>query len=548
MSQDNIGYGIYLPATGVGQTNMNRFENCDFLYFARAGIYIGGGPYVQVANRISGCWFEDASGIGIFLGGPTRGADIVDCYFESLGETRSVRNTNWQWVLSSSGTSEYYLQTAAAGNPDLPEPDAVLENSSAMVIGSVGSLAAGEWDWADNDTLGYKTIYVRLTDSTDPDAKAVDYLETSGCPDILMSGVSISNIRIQNSLFQITSTYTTHRIKTYNLAQCVAENNAVLLLEGQRFCRVESFSDLYRVYLHLNYLNCVGNQPDTYADRLFSRSGTQPVHWTGSLAGGVDSEHTEHLDHLMFYPNGVIPHPLRNTHTIAGTSTGTGETNLSQYNLAAGSLGQDGGFSILSTGKKTGGGGTKTISLKIQIGPSLTYITFHPAANNTNDWRLEGQLFQATLDVLGGSYTWTASGSGTNEYYLLRSGGNPAADINFRQPGVVWENQYAMTRGTAGSLAVGEWDWADNDTLGFSTIYARLSDESDPDSHASDTTYVQATHQRACMGGYDGTSVVYQQVDFLSLDTSLLTILYIAGQCASGGDQIIQYQRRIERL
>ena len=34
----------------------------------------------------------------------------------------------------------------------------------------MGSLAVGEWDWGDNDTLGYSTIYVRIPGSVDPDS------------------------------------------------------------------------------------------------------------------------------------------------------------------------------------------------------------------------------------------------------------------------------------------------------------------------------------------------------------------------------------------
>ena len=49
-----------------------------------------------------------------------------------------------------------------------------------------------------------------------------------------------------------------------------------------------------------------------------------------------------------------------------------------------------------------------------------------------------------------------------------------------------------MSAGTAGTLASGEWDWADNDALGFTTIYVRLSDDTDPDSKADG--YVQAEY------------------------------------------------------
>ena len=89
----------------------------------------------------------------------------------------SIRSASYQWTLSGSGTSEYYLEASGGGNPNINEPDDVAENDALMTEAAVGTLAAGEWDWGNNDTLGFNTVYVRLSDSTDPDGKAADYVE-----------------------------------------------------------------------------------------------------------------------------------------------------------------------------------------------------------------------------------------------------------------------------------------------------------------------------------------------------------------------------------
>ena len=104
----------------------------------------------------------------------------------SLGSTAgtSIRTAAFQWNLSGSGTSNYYCQTAAGGNPSLPSPNAVLYLFSAsgsgtyvqLTHGTLGALSAGQWAYGDTDTLGYSTIYVRLADSTDPDTKALNYV------------------------------------------------------------------------------------------------------------------------------------------------------------------------------------------------------------------------------------------------------------------------------------------------------------------------------------------------------------------------------------
>lgn len=88
----------------------------------------------------------------------------------------SIRSSTYQWTASGSGTSEYYLELSGGGDPSLTEPGKVKADGSDLTAGSAGTLAAGEWDWADNDTLGFSTIYVRLSDSTDPDAKAAGYV------------------------------------------------------------------------------------------------------------------------------------------------------------------------------------------------------------------------------------------------------------------------------------------------------------------------------------------------------------------------------------
>lgn len=88
----------------------------------------------------------------------------------------SIRNDAYKWVKSGSGTNEYYLLDSTDGNPDLHEPSKLIINGATATKGTIGSLAAGRWGYGDNDSLNAPTIYVRLSDGTDPDTKAVDYI------------------------------------------------------------------------------------------------------------------------------------------------------------------------------------------------------------------------------------------------------------------------------------------------------------------------------------------------------------------------------------
>lgn len=88
-----------------------------------------------------------------------------------------VDSALYRWTISGSGTAEYYLELAAGGDPSQLFPAKVLEDDIKMVEGSLGSLTAGQWAYGNNDTLGFQTIYVRLSDSLDPDSKATGYIK-----------------------------------------------------------------------------------------------------------------------------------------------------------------------------------------------------------------------------------------------------------------------------------------------------------------------------------------------------------------------------------
>ena len=89
----------------------------------------------------------------------------------------------------------------------------------------------------------------------------------------------------------------------------------------------------------------------------------------------------------------------------------------------------------------------------------------------------EYELYHADLSNADNG-RWNASGSGTNEYYYTDEDGNdPGFDA---QPDFITMDRAVLSEGTAGSLTDHQWDYGDNDTLGFNTVYIR--DESgDPD-------------------------------------------------------------------
>jgi hypothetical protein len=115
-------------------------------------------------------------------------------FFNYVDFAISIRSPEYSWTASGSGTNEYYLRTSDSLDPLIDEPFGVslgyLPPTVPAVIaaigtyagrkpyarGVIGSLAVEEWDYGDNDTLGYSTIYVRAASGVDPDTLAKDSL------------------------------------------------------------------------------------------------------------------------------------------------------------------------------------------------------------------------------------------------------------------------------------------------------------------------------------------------------------------------------------
>lgn len=114
----------------------------------------------------------------------------------------SLRSPTYRWLLSGSGTSEYYLDLAGGGNPGISTPTAgmIYLNGASVTSQTLGSLTAAHYGYGDNDALGYSTVYVRTSGSVDPDTLALDYVQLYQIP------VAGDFVRIPNGSGAITGT------------------------------------------------------------------------------------------------------------------------------------------------------------------------------------------------------------------------------------------------------------------------------------------------------------------------------------------------------
>lgn len=91
----------------------------------------------------------------------------------------SIRTAALKWTASAAGgTGVFSVDLQAGGDPTITNPQVVREGGLDMRRAtSISSIQKGEFIYGDFDTLGFSTIYVKLSDSADPDSKALDFLE-----------------------------------------------------------------------------------------------------------------------------------------------------------------------------------------------------------------------------------------------------------------------------------------------------------------------------------------------------------------------------------
>ncbi|MFH0810735.1 MAG: hypothetical protein V2A77_09765 [Pseudomonadota bacterium] len=99
------------------------------------------------------------------------------CKITWPGPTISIdlQSVAYKWTASTGKAGEWYLQTAAGGDPGLARPNYVKINNVIHDSGFVKHLENSQWAWGDNDNLGYNAIYVK-SDGTDPNTKPAGYI------------------------------------------------------------------------------------------------------------------------------------------------------------------------------------------------------------------------------------------------------------------------------------------------------------------------------------------------------------------------------------
>lgn len=174
------GQGVLLPFEySTAQTYVLEFTDRKMRVVKDRGLVVfPAGAGTDLVKSGTYKWTPSGNGeseyyLELAAGGDPQLAKPVNVYESSDSEIQIVKSGTYKWIPSAHGTAEYYLQLDAGGNTKLRLPDSVSANGTPMAKAALGSLTAGSWNYGDNDGLGYSTVYVRLSDSVDPDTKAV---------------------------------------------------------------------------------------------------------------------------------------------------------------------------------------------------------------------------------------------------------------------------------------------------------------------------------------------------------------------------------------
>lgn len=204
--------------------------------------------------------------------GAGSGATAGDYSDSRNWELISVRSPAWTWTASGSGTGEFYLRTAASGDPGFaaspPQTNGVYVNGSAFTYSaSLGSLAASRWGYGDNDTLGYSTVYVRLSDDADPDSKAADFVAFRQIPQTGERVIIPATAGDISSGLDQSAVAITDFIRDEGHSGTIAAKTGFLLIDPNYF------EDNGREQAHIDIgaanINCVLNSSASAADGTF---------------------------------------------------------------------------------------------------------------------------------------------------------------------------------------------------------------------------------------------------------------------------------------
>lgn len=104
--------------------------------------------------------------------GNVSGSILVDFAGDDADLQPSVAGGGSDWIESTTTAGEYYYDGGLVPH----KPVKMLRDGVEMTEGTLGALAAGEWAWGDQDSIGSDRLYVKVSEG-DPDSLAADTIK-----------------------------------------------------------------------------------------------------------------------------------------------------------------------------------------------------------------------------------------------------------------------------------------------------------------------------------------------------------------------------------
>jgi hypothetical protein len=454
----------------------------------------------------------------------------------------NISGSNHKWSTSISGTNEYYYVERDDSAPTFnisgiqtdsirykrgsyyetytpPSPRYYSKNTTGtdlsdqsldaasvtLVNGTIGSLANLETGYGDNDTLSFSTVYIR--DNTgSPDATRSSRSPASVVVTAYLNGNKSGYKWVQSDVDDDFYKFVT----TAGGDPGVPEPSLVLQFNDATFTGVPNYVreqdppySWYPVY--------------AYGD--FDDDGFNTVYYYPSHGGDPDV--------LNWKPRIYFEQELYgSSYGWVASSGGTNEYYLADQ--AEAEIAADfvepflvsvGGYSPTSSNSARGTIGSLADGqwgFGKNAADSLTYDTIYVRWDD-GDPDTEELSIVAHYDhnVYASMYKWVES-STSNEWYIVNS--SDAGDPNVGEPTNIVVDTVSYTEGTVGSLAADEYDYGDNDTLGFNTIY--IYSTTDPNG-AVGTGIRDEVAPKIISSEADSTESDYYLIDRIESDTSL---------------------------
>lgn len=412
ITKTNTSTGIAVTGTSINSGYRNKIKNCKLSSIGGGAASISG-ILAQFQNdlTIEGCHIDTASGRGIYVLDST-GISIIN---------NTVKNTTLDGIFV---TNRFYGQNTGgkiSGNTIVNSANyglAVGQAQTGGLSGTIKGLAVSDNVSYSNSSYSY-SIYGAT-------ANPISNLSFSGNKSYTPSFGSV----IQQVIYSSFTGNIIYSTTLYGMILTGVQNSS---FSGNIVASTDIANFLLQNSSDLASLNNMfsGN---TLIHLGTAHSGFEEYTPTGSsnynkFAGNkfVGFDRTDH--YRLVGANSVVTESNW-IDSYSSTTTGTSTAEIQLYTATVGSyeLGSGGILRITATGTKTGANGNKT--LKAYFGSQS--VTFHAAANNTSDWRMDLMVYNTSLTtqrmvVLGAG---TGAAGTTSEVDYATGAINTKADVN----------------------------------------------------------------------------------------------------------------------